>query len=106
MVVIKEFEMPRNCEECPYSKFDFAVDQYRCAMTGHYVSYDFERDEDSDLWKKQRHIDCPLIEVDLMQMVLDAMEQNNKPLDPEKEKQNKAIAEAILIGDGRNEITH
>lgn len=87
MVVIKDFEMPKSCLVCPIYDDEWGV----CRVLGGCPDDDTAR----------RDPKCPLIEVDLMQMVLDAMEQNNKPLDPEKEKQNKAIAEAILIGDGR-----
>lgn len=65
VVAIKDFKMPKNCNECPLVDDDWIDDYYtHCSITGHPTLYSEDDDSDrAEVGYHRRHPLCPLIKV-------------------------------------------
>ena len=54
-VIVKGRNMPRHCGECACSNYYDQLDALLCDFT--------EKQLDEKTWKKERHPDCPLVEL-------------------------------------------
>ncbi len=54
-VIVKGRNMPRHCGECACSNYYDPIDALLCDFT--------ETQLDEKTWKKERHPDCPLVEL-------------------------------------------
>lgn len=54
-VIVKNMEMPKNCKACVCSNYYDRMDMFMCDITNEPI--------DEKQWKRERHPDCPLIEL-------------------------------------------
>lgn len=54
-VIVKDMNMPRHCGECACSNYYDQIDALLCDFT--------EKQLDEKTWKKERHPNCPLVEL-------------------------------------------
>lgn len=92
-VIVKGRNMPRHCGECACSNYYDRIDALLCDFT--------EKQLDEKTWKKERHPDCPLVEVptphgrlidaNFEEMHYTSMTTNPTPDVTEQDKRNSLI---------------
>ena len=73
-VIVKGRNMPRHCGECACSNYYEQIDALLCDFT--------ETQLDEKTWKKERHPDCPLIELPPHGRLIDADKLNIHDISP------------------------
>ena len=65
-ILIKGMDMPKNCKACVCSNYYDRMDMFMCDITNEQI--------DEKQWKRERHPNCPLIELPPHGRLIDADE--------------------------------